>query len=93
LNFSALSVLRTLLERDGLIERRPDPCDERASMLSLTADGQSIVSRRHADRGERLRNLIDRLSPADRTRPLSIAGFVGGEAVSRYGHGPRHPQA
>lgn len=48
----------------------------RASMLSLTADGQSIVSRRHADRAERLRSLIDRLSPADRTRLLSIAGVL-----------------
>ncbi|MGD0938038.1 MAG: hypothetical protein ABR922_26170 [Streptosporangiaceae bacterium] len=38
--------------------------------------GQSIVSRRHADRAERLRSLIDRLSPADRTRLLSIAGVL-----------------
>jgi hypothetical protein len=46
------------------------------SMLSLTADGQSIVSRRHADRAERLCSLINRLSPADRTRLLSIAGVL-----------------
>jgi nitrogen-specific signal transduction histidine kinase len=45
-------------------------------MLSLTADGQSIVSRRHADRVERLRGLIDRLSPADRGQLLSIAGVL-----------------
>jgi nitrogen-specific signal transduction histidine kinase len=45
-------------------------------MLSLTADGLSIVSRRHADRAERLSSLIDRLSPADRTRLLSIAGVL-----------------
>ena len=64
------------LERDGLIERRPDPCDGRASMLSLTADGQSIVSRRHADRVRRLRGLIDRLPPAGRTRLPGIAGVL-----------------
>jgi DNA-binding MarR family transcriptional regulator len=64
------------LECDGLIERRPHPRDGRASMLSLTADGQSIVSRRHADRAERLGRLIDRLSPADRARMLSIAGVL-----------------
>jgi len=72
----ALTSAVAKLERDGLVERRHDPCDGRASMLSLTADGRSIVSRRHADRAERLGSLIDRLSPADRTRLLSIAGVL-----------------
>jgi DNA-binding MarR family transcriptional regulator len=72
----ALTSAVAKLERDGLIERSPDPCDGRASTLSLTADGRSIVSRRHADRVERLRSLMDRLSPADRTRLLSIAGVL-----------------
>lgn len=72
----ALTSALAKLERDGLIERRPDPRDGRASMLSLTAEGQSIVSRRQAVRAERLRSLIDRLSPADRTRLLSIAGVL-----------------
>jgi DNA-binding MarR family transcriptional regulator len=72
----ALTSAVARLERDGLVERRPDPRDGRASMLSLTADGQSIVSRRHADRAERLGGLIDRLSPADRTRLLGIAGVL-----------------
>lgn len=64
------------MERDGLIDRRPDPSDGRASMLSLTADGRSIVFRRHADRAVRPRGLIDRLSADDRTRLLSIAGVL-----------------
>jgi DNA-binding MarR family transcriptional regulator len=72
----ALTSAVAKLERDGLIERRPDPHDGRASILSLSAGGQSIVSRRHADRAEQLRSLIDRLSPADRTRLLSIAGVL-----------------
>ena len=72
----ALTSAVARLECDGLVERRPDPRDGRASMLSLTADGQSIVSRRHTDRAERLGSLIDRLSPADRTRLLSIAGVL-----------------
>ena len=50
------------------MRRTPDPQD--------AADDQSIVSRRHADRAERLRSLIDRLSPADRTRLLSVAGVL-----------------
>jgi DNA-binding MarR family transcriptional regulator len=72
----ALTSAVAKLERDGLIERRPDPRDGRASMLSLTADGQSIVSRRHADRAERLHGLMDRLAPADRTRLLRIADVL-----------------
>ncbi len=72
----ALTSAVARLERDGLVERRPDPRDGRASMLSLTADGQSIVSRRQADRAERLGRLIGRHSPADRTRLLSIAGVL-----------------
>ena len=72
----ALTSAVARLERDGLVERRPDPRDGRASMLSLTADGQSVVSRRHADRAERLGSLIGRLPPADRTRLLGIAGVL-----------------
>lgn len=72
----ALTSAVAKLERDGLVERRPDPRDGRAWMLSLTADGQSIVSRRHADRVQRLGRLIDRLLPADRTRLLSIADVL-----------------
>jgi hypothetical protein len=55
-------------------------------MLSLTADGQSIVSRRHADRAERLRSLIDRLSPADRTRLLGIGGVLDEIVQLSSGH-------
>lgn len=72
----ALTSAVAKLEHDGLVERRPDPYDGRAWMLSLTADGQSIVSRRHAERTDRLSGLIGRLSPADRTRLLGIAGVL-----------------
>src|ERR1700722_4559295 len=60
----ALTSAVAKLERDGLVERRPDPGGGRASLLSLSADGQSVVSRRYGDRVERLRGLIGRLSPA-----------------------------
>jgi DNA-binding MarR family transcriptional regulator len=72
----ALTSAVAKLERDGLVERRPDPRDGRAWMLSLSTAGQSVVSRRHADRVERLGSLIDRLAPADRTRLLGIAGVL-----------------
>ena len=69
----ALTAAVAKLERDGLVRRSPDPSDGRASMLSLTAAGRSIVSRRRANRVEGLRRLVDRLPPADRERLLGIA--------------------
>src|SRR5664279_4351685 len=41
----ALTSAVAKLERDGLIARRPDPCDGRASIMSLSSDGQSLVTR------------------------------------------------
>jgi DNA-binding MarR family transcriptional regulator len=72
----ALTAAVAKLERDGLVRRSPDPDDGRASLLSLTAAGKSIVSRRHAARVEGLRRLIDRLPPADRKRMLGIADVL-----------------
>jgi DNA-binding MarR family transcriptional regulator len=69
----ALTAAVAKLERDGLVRRSPDPSDGRASILSLTATGRSIVSRRRAERVEGLRRLVDRLPPADRERLLGIA--------------------
>jgi DNA-binding MarR family transcriptional regulator len=69
----ALTAAVAKLERDGLVRRSPDPRDGRASMLSLTAAGQAIVSRRHAARVAGLRRLLDRLPSADRERLLGIA--------------------
>src|SRR5258708_21115181 len=46
----ALTAAVAKLERDGLVQRSPDPCDGRASMLALTAAGQSIRPRPHAAR-------------------------------------------
>lgn len=72
----ALTAAVRKLEHDGLVQRSPDPRDRRASLLTLTAAGQAIVSRRHADRVEGLRRLIDRLPPDDRVRMLDIADVL-----------------
>jgi DNA-binding MarR family transcriptional regulator len=45
LNKSGVSGMLARLERAGLVKREPSPDDKRASLLSLTAKGQSIHER------------------------------------------------
>lgn len=54
----AITSLVQRLEEDGLVERRPDPTDGRAVLVSLTAAGADVVRSRHANRVDRLAALI-----------------------------------
>ncbi|WP_280382468.1 MarR family winged helix-turn-helix transcriptional regulator [Nocardia wallacei] len=54
------------LERDGLVERRPDPTDRRAALVDITEAGRRIGAARRADRVEHLRPLVADLSPEER---------------------------
>ncbi|MGV9675002.1 MarR family transcriptional regulator [Nocardia sp. NPDC003482] len=72
-----LTQLVSRLERDGLVERRPDPTDRRATLVRLTAAGRRVGRSRHDDRVRHLAPLVARLSPADRTtlaRALPVLG-------------------
>jgi DNA-binding MarR family transcriptional regulator len=69
----ALTSLVAKLEQDGLLQRRPDPTDGRATLISLTRAGRQIVRSRHANRVARLTALIDRLTPEERA---VLAGSV-----------------
>ena len=72
----ALTAAVAKLDRDGLVERRRDPSDGRAALLSVTPAGDAIVRERHAGRVERLRGLVDRLSPEERSRLLAVADVL-----------------
>ncbi|MER6912657.1 MarR family transcriptional regulator [Streptomyces sp. NPDC000594] len=61
-----LTQLVTRLERDGLVERRPDPADGRAVLVHITDSGREIGQARHEDRVRHLIPLIARLTPAER---------------------------
>jgi DNA-binding MarR family transcriptional regulator len=62
----ALTSLVSKLEAAGLVSRRPDPSDGRASLLSLTTAGEMVVQSRHADRVAKLARLTDQLDDRDR---------------------------
>jgi DNA-binding MarR family transcriptional regulator len=54
------------LESRGLVERRPDPSDRRATLVELTAHGTGVLGAIRAARGTEAERLFDRLTPADR---------------------------
>ena len=73
---SAPAVTRTveILERRGLVRRRRDPDDERASLILTTAKGSALVERGRDERVRRIDAALRRLTPAARRR---IAGSLG----------------
>jgi DNA-binding MarR family transcriptional regulator len=54
------------IERAGLVERRPDPADRRATLVALTARGTEVVSAIHAARAAEADDFFARLDEADR---------------------------
>lgn len=61
-----ITQLITRLERDGLVERRPDPTDGRAVLVHITEAGRRIGRSRRDDRTRHLAPLVARLTPEQR---------------------------
>ena len=57
------------LEKRGLVERRPDPGDRRATLVEVTGDGSGVLD---AIRGTEAERVFGRLSPADRSHLARI---------------------
>ncbi|MGC0417308.1 MarR family winged helix-turn-helix transcriptional regulator [Embleya sp. AB8] len=62
----AITQLVTRLERDELVERRPDPTDGRAVLVHITEAGRRVGRSRRADRARHLTPLLARLTPEQR---------------------------
>jgi DNA-binding MarR family transcriptional regulator len=60
------------LEGRGLVERRPDPGDRRATLVEVTEHGASIVDAINVARGTEAERVFDRLSQADRAHLARI---------------------
>ncbi|HEY3753867.1 MAG TPA: MarR family transcriptional regulator [Pseudonocardiaceae bacterium] len=60
------------LEAKGLVERRPDPQDRRATLVVPTGHGTEIAAKIGADRGSEAERVFDRLSPTDRAHLARI---------------------
>jgi DNA-binding MarR family transcriptional regulator len=54
------------LEGDGLVQRRPDPSDGRASLVHITPAGAAVVAARRVERLEQLQELTDQLTSKER---------------------------
>ncbi|MFI7003551.1 MarR family winged helix-turn-helix transcriptional regulator [Nocardia sp. NPDC050175] len=62
----AITQLVSRLERDGLVERRPDVADGRAVLVRITEAGARIVRTRHQERVRRFTELVEALTPEER---------------------------
>ena len=68
LHIAARSVTEVVdaLEARGLMSRRPDPADRRATLVELTEHGDDVLAAIRAARGLETERAFDRLSAADR---------------------------
>jgi DNA-binding MarR family transcriptional regulator len=60
------------LETRGLVERRPDPGDRRATLVEVTEHGTSVLDAIRAVSGTAAERAFDRLSQADRAHLARI---------------------
>ena len=60
------------LESRGLVRRRADPGDRRATLVELTEHGAGILEAIRAARGTEADRVFGRLSPADRAELARI---------------------
>lgn len=61
-----------LAEADGLVQRRHDPSDRRATVVALTDRGTEVLAQVAADRTRGMSARLDRLTPADRATLLTL---------------------
>lgn len=71
---SSLTGLVDRTERNGLVQRKPDPQDSRAVRIALTRKGSRLAEEFYAETCKRIENLTTGLAGADRD---TLAGLLG----------------
>jgi DNA-binding MarR family transcriptional regulator len=67
----AMTGLVNRLEAEGKVRRAGDPADARATLVSLTPEGQEFVRARRAERARVVAAALERLDAADRAALLA----------------------
>lgn len=80
---SVISRQITELERRGLVCRRPDPSDHRASLIRLTPEGQDVLERSRVLRQEWLRGALARHPVADVRATAKLVAALAAELDAR----------
>lgn len=76
------------LEAEGLVERKADPDDGRAALLSATTSGAQAVLRARAHRAQRLSTLLAALDDDQIDLLAAAAGVLEGTIASERPHPP-----
>jgi DNA-binding MarR family transcriptional regulator len=69
----SMTALVSVLERSGLVERRPDPRDQRVVLVALTAAGADYLRSRRRTGAEVFAGLIGKLAPGETAALLAAA--------------------
>ncbi|MCA2229399.1 MarR family winged helix-turn-helix transcriptional regulator [Nonomuraea aurantiaca] len=73
---SSLTGLVDRSERNGLVQRRPDPQDSRAVRVALTPRGAKLVDEFYAETCRRVEDLTSGFAPADRETLAALLGRI-----------------
>jgi DNA-binding MarR family transcriptional regulator len=72
-------------ERDGVVERRPDPSDRRLSRVFLTAKGRELIQGLLPVHGTHVSELLSSLDAAERRELRRLLGKLRESLLSRKG--------
>ena len=90
---ATMTGLVNTLERDGLVERHPDPRDGRMLLVRMTARGQEMVSRLAPVHQRRIAAVMAPLDESERRTLVRLLGKVVVSAGARAVGGPTGAEA
>jgi DNA-binding MarR family transcriptional regulator len=70
-------------ERDGVVERRPDPTDRRLSRVFLTGKGRDLVQSLIPEHAHHVADLLSALDPPERRELRRILGKLRDSLIGR----------